>query len=32
MSDLPREFRRLSAAEVEDCLCIYKRELACVIN
>jgi hypothetical protein len=24
---LPRAFWRLSAAEIEDCLCIYKREL-----
>lgn len=25
--DLPRAFRRLTAAQIEDCLCIYKREL-----
>src|SRR5262249_49279007 len=26
-SDLPRPFRRLSSGEIEDCLCIYKREI-----
>ena len=26
--DLPRAFRRLRACEIEDCLCIYKNELA----
>lgn len=25
--DLPRPFQRLTPAEVEDCLCIYKRDL-----
>jgi hypothetical protein len=25
---LPREFRQLSPAEIEDCLCIYKDEIA----
>lgn len=27
MNDLPRAFRRLTPAEVEDCLCIYKDDL-----
>ncbi len=27
VSELPRAFHRLSAAENEDCLCIYKREI-----
>lgn len=26
--ELPRELRRLAAAEIEDCLCSYKREIA----
>ncbi len=26
-TDLPREFSRLAASEIEDCLCIYKDEL-----
>jgi hypothetical protein len=28
VTELPAEFRRLSAGEIEDCLCIYKREIA----
>lgn len=28
IGDLPTEFRKLSAAEIEDCLCIYKDCLA----
>lgn len=28
LGDLPLPFRRLKAREIEDCLCIYKRELA----
>lgn len=28
LSDLPREFDRLTPAEAEDCLCIYKERLA----
>jgi hypothetical protein len=27
LSEFPTEFRRLSAAEIEDCLCIYKDAL-----
>jgi hypothetical protein len=27
IDELPREFRRLSAAEIEDCLCIYKAQI-----
>lgn len=27
LAELPEEFRRLSAAEAEDCLCIYKKRL-----
>lgn len=26
--DLPKPFRRLCAGEIEDCLCIYKRQIA----
>jgi hypothetical protein len=29
-SDLPKAFRRLSSGEIEDCLCIYKREIATI--
>jgi len=29
-SDLPRSFRRLTAGEIEDCLCIYRDELATI--
>jgi hypothetical protein len=29
-SNLPKPFRRLSPSEIEDCLCIYKREVAAV--
>lgn len=29
-SDLPRAFRRLSAGEIEDCLCIFKRQIAAI--
>lgn len=28
LHELPREFHRLTAAEAEDCLCIYKKEIA----
>lgn len=28
LDELPREFHRLTAAEAEDCLCIYKAQLA----
>lgn len=31
-SDLPRSFRRLTAGEIEDCLCIYRDELATIIK
>ncbi len=27
LGELPKAFRRLSAQQIEDCLCIYKREL-----
>lgn len=29
-SDLPRAFRRLQAAEIEDCLCIYRDDIAAI--
>jgi hypothetical protein len=28
VAELPPQFRRLTAAEIEDCLCIYKSEVA----
>jgi hypothetical protein len=30
--DLPNEFQRLAAREIEDCLCIYKEDLARIMN
>lgn len=27
LDELPREFRRPSAAEIEDCLCLYKVQI-----
>jgi hypothetical protein len=31
-SDLPPSFRRLTAGEIEDCLCIYRDEIASIVR
>lgn len=31
-TELPEPFRRLSADEIEDCLCIYKRDIAAIAS